>query len=122
MRPQITWLPSGVYRIAEGMEKLVVESEYRLLQSISIVPGMVMRVFTCKRLRSVIFELPLGGGLLRVNSAARHGKPDSGIEIRSARRREARGTSLVDTTGRYGMLIRRVALPDDLRHHAPALR
>src|SRR6266853_2960592 len=100
----MTWLPSGVYRIAEGMEKLVVENEYRLLQSTSIVPGMVISVLTCRRLRSVIFELPLGGGLLRVNTCARHGEPASGIEIRSAMRREARGTPVVDTTCRYHQL------------------
>jgi hypothetical protein len=33
-----------------------------------------------------------------VNSCARHGEPASGIEIRSAMRREARGTPVVDTT------------------------
>src|SRR5205823_14623187 len=60
VRPQMIVLPSGVYRIADGMVKFRVGSDQALFQSISIVPGSVMRVLTWRRFRSVIFD-----GLLR---------------------------------------------------------
>ena len=45
-----------MYFTAEGIAKFALEKEYRLLQSTSTVPGWVIRVFTCSRLRSVIAD------------------------------------------------------------------
>src|SRR5215470_16858878 len=56
VRPHSTEVPAGVYFIAEGMVKFEVVNEYRLAQSISTVPGSVMRSLMCRRFRNPTAE------------------------------------------------------------------
>ena len=69
--------------MAEGIAKFDVRNEYRFAQSASTEPGSVIRSFTCRRLRNVIFELLREFEAVRRNSAAGAGHP-ANIPSRSA--------------------------------------
>src|SRR6185369_5629071 len=86
VRPHRMLLPVGVYLMMDGMLKLPVEYEYKLSHSTSTVPGSVISVFTCSRLRRVMLDVPRGPAIGRSSNAACPGGANNHSSPQTAQR------------------------------------